>query len=474
MPELGGMRPAALQEPRPQMVYERHSGSGFKLVLDVTVPQMGRELVEVPNVVSQVVEQNVDIPVRRGRGRSKIPHGGLHGLRPGQGLPALSSAPVVEYFAPAPVVIPPPVPVIEYFSPAPAVFQAPAPVVQFTAPAPAVVSAAPVVEYIAPAPAVVVEHVAPTPAVSEAPAPVTEYIAPAPAVVLATPVVEQIAPAPAVSEAPAPVTGHFLPTPAVFPAPAPMVEFIAPAPAVSEAPAPVTEYFLPAPAVFQAPAPMLEFIAPSPVDSLSPVPVEEYRSPVPAVSHSPMPISPAPAVSCASASVVDSGLPPWRRGIQGPVPPLVAELFALGELPRRTPREAARMREILAVLDGPREWVTRTLRSLRFSLSTLAWKSIARIVLVPTARCYTQLPSCSTRKASFVFLFPWYFLGLDRARRGSTTGAVVRTVQNSGVVVQFLDKVVRCPFLQRQEPWSRQCSSPDFVQFLDKVMDVPV
>ena len=36
-----------------------------------TVPQVGRELVEVPNVVSQVVEQNVDIPVRRGRERSK-------------------------------------------------------------------------------------------------------------------------------------------------------------------------------------------------------------------------------------------------------------------------------------------------------------------------------------------------------------------------------------------------------------------
>ena len=33
-----------------QMKYERHCGSGFELVLDVTVSQMGRELVEVPNV----------------------------------------------------------------------------------------------------------------------------------------------------------------------------------------------------------------------------------------------------------------------------------------------------------------------------------------------------------------------------------------------------------------------------------------
>ena len=121
------------------------------------------------------------------------------------------------------------------------------------------------------------------------------------------------------------------------------MDYIAPAPAVSEAPAPVTEFFFPVPAVLPAPAPMVEFIEPSPVVSLSPVPVEEDSSPVPPVSHSPMPISPAPAVSPASASVVESGLPPWRRGIQGPVPPLVAELFALGEqhplLPSRHGRQ---------------------------------------------------------------------------------------------------------------------------------------
>ena len=168
--------PTPLVEVRPQMGYERHRGSGFELVLDVTVLRMGRELVEVPNVVSQVVEQNVDIPVRRGRGRSKIPRGGLLDLRPGQGLPAHSSAPVVEYFAPAPAVISPPELVIEYFSPAPAVFQAPAPSVEFFAPAPAV---------------------------SEAPAPVTEYFLPGPAVFLApAPVEEYSSPMPAVSHSP--------------------------------------------------------------------------------------------------------------------------------------------------------------------------------------------------------------------------------------------------------------------------------
>ena len=77
--------------------------------------QLGRELVEVPSVVSQVVEQNVDIPVRYGGGgRSKIPQGflsrqcptagfggGLPGLRPGQGSTVQAPAPVVEYISPA-------------------------------------------------------------------------------------------------------------------------------------------------------------------------------------------------------------------------------------------------------------------------------------------------------------------------------------------------------------------------------------
>ena len=47
---------------------------GFELVLDPVVPQLGRELVEVPTVVSQPefqqhsAEQNVDIPARGGVG----------------------------------------------------------------------------------------------------------------------------------------------------------------------------------------------------------------------------------------------------------------------------------------------------------------------------------------------------------------------------------------------------------------------
>ena len=60
-------RPAPLVEVRPQKGHERHCGTGFELVLDVTVPQLGRELVEVLNVVSQVIQQNVDIPVHGGR-----------------------------------------------------------------------------------------------------------------------------------------------------------------------------------------------------------------------------------------------------------------------------------------------------------------------------------------------------------------------------------------------------------------------
>ena len=76
--------PTPLVEVRPQMGYERHCGSGFELVLDVTVPQLGGELVEVPNVVSQVVEQNVDIPV----------HGGMvHAKSLFLALPAVSRSP---------------------------------------------------------------------------------------------------------------------------------------------------------------------------------------------------------------------------------------------------------------------------------------------------------------------------------------------------------------------------------------------
>ena len=71
------------------MGHERHCGCGFELLLDVTVPPMGGELVEVPNVVSQVVEQNVDIPV----------HGGMEYISPEPAAFQLPE-PAVEYLAP--------------------------------------------------------------------------------------------------------------------------------------------------------------------------------------------------------------------------------------------------------------------------------------------------------------------------------------------------------------------------------------
>ena len=71
----------------------RGCGSGFQLVLDVTVPPLGGGLVEVPNVVSQVVEWNVDIPV----------HGVwcMRCLFPSSRSPA----PVVESIAAAPALV---------------------------------------------------------------------------------------------------------------------------------------------------------------------------------------------------------------------------------------------------------------------------------------------------------------------------------------------------------------------------------
>ena len=85
--------PTPLAEVRPQVGHERHCGCGFELLLDVTVPPTGGELVEVPNVVSQVVEQNVDIPV----------HGGMEYISP---EPAVFRLPelAVEYLAPTPAV----------------------------------------------------------------------------------------------------------------------------------------------------------------------------------------------------------------------------------------------------------------------------------------------------------------------------------------------------------------------------------
>ena len=54
------------------------------------------------------------------------------------------------------------------------------------------------------------------------------------------------------------------------------------------------------------------------------------------------------------SSAVRGGAVARGRRPQGPMPPLIAELFALGELPPevRTPRKRARMREIVAWLDG--------------------------------------------------------------------------------------------------------------------------
>ena len=50
-------------------------------VLNVPLPQVGDELLEVPNVVSQSVEQTVDIPVHGGVKRARR---GFHGSVPGQ------------------------------------------------------------------------------------------------------------------------------------------------------------------------------------------------------------------------------------------------------------------------------------------------------------------------------------------------------------------------------------------------------
>ena len=55
-----GGSPAPLSEVWPQVGEERHCGCGFELVLDVTVPQLGRELVEAPTI--PFIEQTVGIP----------------------------------------------------------------------------------------------------------------------------------------------------------------------------------------------------------------------------------------------------------------------------------------------------------------------------------------------------------------------------------------------------------------------------
>ena len=44
MPELGGMRPDRLVDVRSQAGDERHGGVGWELVIDTSVPQLGRDL----------------------------------------------------------------------------------------------------------------------------------------------------------------------------------------------------------------------------------------------------------------------------------------------------------------------------------------------------------------------------------------------------------------------------------------------
>ena len=47
VPELSGLRPAALVEPRPQEGMRRHTGEAYELVLDPVVPQLDRDLTDL-------------------------------------------------------------------------------------------------------------------------------------------------------------------------------------------------------------------------------------------------------------------------------------------------------------------------------------------------------------------------------------------------------------------------------------------
>ena len=64
----GGERPAALLEPRPQGMMERHTGVGYELVhrLEVPVPQMGEQLPDVlqffASFLPAVAEQVIEVP----------------------------------------------------------------------------------------------------------------------------------------------------------------------------------------------------------------------------------------------------------------------------------------------------------------------------------------------------------------------------------------------------------------------------
>ena len=145
-PAPAARRPAPLMEVRPQLGYERHYGSGFDLVLDVTVPQLIRELVDVPTVPF-FVEQTVDISAPGGGGRLADLQGSSHDR-----VHQLVSVEVFKVHAQERVrqrrlstshprqfsnrqwwsfshPLQAPAPVVEFFSPA-TVFQLPAPVVE--------------------------------------------------------------------------------------------------------------------------------------------------------------------------------------------------------------------------------------------------------------------------------------------------------------------------------------------------------
>ena len=265
---------------RPQMGYKRHCGSGFELVFDVTVPQLGRELVEVPNVVSPVVEQNVHIPVRGG-GHSKIPRGGVQGLRPGQG------------------------PTFQFFSRAGSVSTA----------------CASGGVHLTCAGSVSITYASCGIHLSRAGSVSTACASGGVHLTYAGSDRIHFTRASRVSGDSASDRGHFTRASRVPGDSASGGVF--PVPAVFPVTAPVVEYFSPAPAV--------------PLASSSVVAGGDSQGSVPGQS-----------------STVRGGAVARGRGLQGPVPPLVAELFALGELPpeARTPRKRARMREIVAWLDG--------------------------------------------------------------------------------------------------------------------------
>ena len=256
------------------MGYERHCGSGFELVLDVTVPQLVRELVEVPNVVSLVVEQNVHIPVRGG-GRSKIPRGGVQGLETGKG------------------------PRFQFFSPR-------AGSVSITCASGGL-------------------HLSRAGSVSTACASGGVHLTRASSVSSdSASGGVHFTRASSVSGDSASDRVHFTRASRV-PGDSASVEYFSPVPAVFPATAPVVEYFSPAPAVFPVTAPVVEYFSPAPAASQassSAVAGGDSQGSVPGQS-----------------STVRGGAVARGRGLQGPVPPLIAELFSLGELPpeARTP-----------------------------------------------------------------------------------------------------------------------------------------